>query len=237
MAPDKKEKNISRWQIIRSRLFEPTSTIFLIVIAFYLIQAIISPFSGISPPLTDFITVMVLISIAFFLHLLFGFKRTVPIFLAIGFFIHIIGLYKIIPYNANYIGELYGAPQLAYHYDWFVHSFGTGCLAVALSSMLYPYLKKAFSSKYLMFAILLLCVLGLGSLNEITEYIGFTIFGYGEGFMEFGAGDSSPFEGPWQNSCMDMTNNLMGGILFIGVFMLDKRYGLFGKKEVNHILS
>jgi hypothetical protein len=222
---------ISRWSIIRNRLFEPTSLVFFIVLSFYLAQAVISLFIGISPPMTDFITVISLLSIAFFLHLLFGFRKTVPIFLGMGFFLHIIGLYKIIPYNAYYIGELYGASQLAYHYDWFVHSFGTGFLAVAFSSILYPHLKRAFNSKYLIFLMLLLCVLGFGALNEITEYIGFTVFGYGAGFMEFGAGDSSPFEGPWQNSSMDMVNNLIGGIIFIGLFMLNKKYGLFGKKD------
>lgn len=228
---NKKSPLAADWESksLKEKLSDPASIWFLAVIAIYIVQAILSPLSGAFPPLVDFFTVASLLVIAFVLHLLFRFNRTVPIALGIGFMFHIIGLYKIIPYNQYYLGELYGAPQLYYHYDWIVHTAGFGFLAIALSSMLYPYLKKAFDSKFIIFLILLLCAVGLGSLNEVIEFVGYGIYGYGEGFLEFGSGDSSPNAGPWRNSSTDMLNNTIGGIMFIGAFILNKKYGWFGK--------
>lgn len=209
---------------------EPASVIFMLAIAFYLVQAIFAVFSKTSPPILDFVTVTSLLILAFVLHLYFKFDRIVPIFLCIGFFLHIIGLYKIIPYNPYYVGELYGAPQLNYHYDWIVHIFGFGFLAAAFSSMVYPYLSRAFKSRFAIFLIILLATLGMGSLNEVVEFLGYGVYGYGEGFLEFGSGDTSPNGSPWQNSSMDMVNNLIGGIVFIGIFVLSKHGSLSGKK-------
>lgn len=209
----------------KSRILnDQVSYLFLVVISIYLLQAIATFFSDKSPPIVDFVVVISILIAAFILHLVLGFKKTVPICLFLGFFLHIVGLYKIIPYNLYYVGELYGAPQLGYHYDWLVHFFGAGFLAVALSSAFYPYLRKSIRSRYAIFMILLFAIVGFGAMNEVSEFIGFTIFGHGEGFLEFGAGDASPNEGPWQNSSMDMINNTLGGIIFIGSFILIKKY-------------
>jgi len=216
---------------IKERLYGPTSAVFLIVIVFYIIQFILALFSEISAPLFDLSAAILLLLFALVLHLLVGFKRTVPIFLCIGLFFNIIGLYPIIPYNEHYTGTLYGAPQLNYHYDWIAHSVGFGFFALAFSSVLYPYIKKSFKSEYAVFIVILLAMMGFGAINEINEYLGFTVFGYGKGFMEFGEGDFSPYGGPWQNSSMDLINNLLGGIVFIGAFVLDKKYHFFTKKK------
>lgn len=228
--------NTRHSKTLKGRLSEPTSILFMLAIFFYAIQAIIAIFSEISPPLVDLLVVTSIIIVAFMIHLKSkGLKKTVPIFLLIGFLFHITGLYVITLHNPYYVGSLYGAPQLSYHYDWIVHLFGTGFLALAFSSIVYPYLIKAFKSRFTIFLIILACIVGMGSLNEIMEFVGFNIVGYGGGFLGLGSGDFSPLENPWQNSCMDMTNNLIGGIVFIGLFMLDKRYGLFGKKDAQHV--
>ncbi|PIN86091.1 hypothetical protein COV19_06360 [Candidatus Woesearchaeota archaeon CG10_big_fil_rev_8_21_14_0_10_44_13] len=212
---------------LKEKISDPASIWFFAVMVIYLIQAVFAAFYESSPPLVDFFTVTPIIIIAFILHLLFRFNRTVPITLGIGFMFHILGLYKIIPYNQYYVGELYGAPQLYYHYDWIVHIMGVGFMAIALSSVLYPYLKRAFDSRFMTFLILILCTVGLGSLNEVVEFMGYGVYGYGEGFLEFGSGDSSPSQGPWTNSCTDMLNNTIGSVVFIGAFVLNKKYGWF----------
>ncbi len=213
--------------MLKQRLTDKTSVLFYVVILFYLVQVLASLFSSISPPILDFVVILSVLILIFIRHLFLGLKRTVPIFIGIGFLFHIVGLYKIIPYNEYYVGTLYGAPQLAYHYDWIVHSLGLGFLTIALSSILYPYLKPTLKNPWLIFSFLVLLVMGFGALNEILEFMGFTLWGYGEGFMEFGEGDSSPNGGPWNNSMMDMVSNFIGAIIFIGVFMLDKKYGVF----------
>ena len=48
----------------------------------------------------------------------------------------------IYPINEYYLGTLYGAPWLNYHYDWIVHSVGFAMYALACSALFYKYLKK-----------------------------------------------------------------------------------------------
>ncbi|MBU0535828.1 MAG: hypothetical protein KKE20_02600 [Nanoarchaeota archaeon] len=214
---------------IKERIFDRTSMVFLFCMLFYLIQALLALFFKSFPPLFDLFASVLLLGFAYLLHIQVGFRRTVPIFLAIGLFFNVLGLYSIIPYNEFYIGNLYGAPQLGYHYDWIAHSIGFGFFALAFSSVSYPFLRKAFRSNYTVFIFILLAMMGFGAINEINEFLGFNMFGIGEGFMEFGAGDQSPLEGPWENACMDLVNNLLGGIIFIGAFVIDKHYNLFSR--------
>jgi len=209
---------------LKKRLYGPASALFILAISFFILQMILFFFVDYSPPLIDLVTVTSIMALAFILHLLFKFNKSVPLLLTAGFMVHIIGLYKIIPYNPGYVGTLYGAPQLGFHYDWIVHTIGFGFLATALSSVTYDHLKKGLKSSFIIFIVLLFCSTGLGALNEVTEYLGYGVYGYGEGFMEFGDGDSSPDAGPWQNASMDMVNNLLGGIIFIGFFVLRRKY-------------
>ena len=206
----------------KKRLKDKSSVIFIFFVLFYGIQGIISIFNSNFAPPIDLFAATGIIGLVFVLHLLAGFETIVPVFIGIGFMPHILGLYKIIPYNKNYIGTLYGWSFLNYHYDWIVHSFAILCFSIVVCSIFYPYLKKSLKSKFLMFVIFLFFVLGLGAFNEILEYIGFDVFGYGEGFLEFGSGDSSPYEGPWQNSSMDLISNLAGAIIGISSFLLIK---------------
>lgn len=204
---------------------DKVSILFFIVIGFYAVQAIAAFFfPKIMPPLMDFAAAILLLCLAYLLHKKYGATMVVPIFLGIGFFIHFIGLYNIIPYNQYYTGNLYGAPQLNYHYDWIVHSVSMGFFAAAIASIFYPYLKRAFKSDFTVFFFLLLACLGMGLMNEVLEFVGYKFFGVGHGFMEFGEGDISPNAGPWQNSCTDMLNNIIGATVFIGNFILAKRY-------------
>ncbi|MBD3313303.1 hypothetical protein GF345_02575 [Candidatus Woesearchaeota archaeon] len=216
----------SQIQRIHSRAKDSTSLLFVIVFAFYALQFAGSFIYGHFPPHLDFIAALALISLGFIIHLIAGVSPLVPIGLGIGLFFNIIGLYHIIPYE-GYVGTLYGAPQLGYHYDWIVHSFGFGFFSLAFSSLMFPYLRKSFRSYYIIFIVLLLCMLGFGAMNEINEYLGYSYLGIGEGFLEFGDGDTSPSEGPWENTSMDLVNNLIGGILFVGGFMLYKKYIMF----------
>jgi uncharacterized membrane protein YjdF len=150
------------------------------------------------------------------------FNPIVPILLLLGFVPHLFGLYKVFQYNGEHI-QLYGSPQFNYHYDWFVHAFGVFCFSIVFCLISYPYFKKGFKSKLLIFVLILFFMTGLGAFNECLEYVGFDVFGFGEGFLEFGAGDSSPRGGPWENASMDMINNMLGGVVGISLFLLLKK--------------
>ncbi|MFH1053390.1 MAG: DUF2238 domain-containing protein [Candidatus Woesearchaeota archaeon] len=216
---------INEWRkkSIKKRLANPTSVLFVIFILFYAVQIIFRLYSDRIAPSIDLAVAVMIFIICLVLHLLFKFKIIVPILISIGLFTHIIGLYRIIPINEYHIGSLYGAPQLNYHYDWFVHSFGFGMYVLAACIVFYPYLRKAFRNKPIIFLFILFFMMGLSALNEIAEFAGYTAFGYGEGFLEFGDGDSSPDHGPWQNASMDLVSNLIGGIVFAGLFMLFRK--------------
>ncbi|MBW2966250.1 hypothetical protein KY342_04055 [Candidatus Woesearchaeota archaeon] len=204
---------------LKNRFLDKTSLFFIFFILFYGIQGIISIFNNkVAPPL-DIFAAASIITLFFILHLFIRFKIIVPIFIGIGFIPHIFGLYPLFGEGIS----LYGLSSLDYHYDWIVHSFGIFCYSIAFCSIIYPYLKKGLKSKFLIFILVLFFMLGLGAFNEILEYVGFDVFGYGKGFLEFGDGDSSPYAGPWQNSSMDMVSNLVGGVIGTGSFLLLKK--------------
>ncbi len=218
--------NLWGGQSLKEKLVDRTSLFFIGFILFYGVQGVVSFFhDGSAPPLDIFATTLV-ISVFFVLHLLVRFKGVVPLFLGIGFFPHIIGLYKIIPYNEYYIGTLYGWSGLWYQYDFFVHAFAIFCFSIVVCSVFYPYLLRGLKSKFLVFFILLFFMIGIGGFNEVLEYVGYDVIGYGEGFLEYGDGDSTPDSGPWQDASTDLLANILGGLVGIGGFILLKKEDL-----------
>ncbi|MEE9525885.1 MAG: DUF2238 domain-containing protein [Candidatus Woesearchaeota archaeon] len=199
----------------------------LLFIVFYGIQLVLAFFGVIDAPLIDLSFVFFVMLLFFYLSLKFKFGKLVPIGMGFGALLHIIGLYKVIPYG-SYYGGLYGWAGLGYHYDWIVHGSAIFFLSLAACSIFYPYLKKGLESKMLIFVVMLFFMLGLGAFNEMMEYVGYDVLGHGEGFLEFGEGDSSPVGGPWENASMDLLFNLAGGVVGIGGFLLVKK-----KKELS----
>jgi uncharacterized membrane protein YjdF len=193
-------------------------------IVFYGIQLSLSLFFDVFAPWKDFTaaTIVLLVLLAVDRHI--RIPAVAAILFGISFLPHLLGLYNIIPYDATQIGTLYGAPQLNYHYDWFVHTFASVTMSIAFLMITYRYFIQGFKSNMLIFVIVLFFIIGLGAFNEILEYVGFDALGYGQGFLEFGAGDFSPTQGPWENSMMDMVCNLLGATFGTGFFLLCKRY-------------
>jgi len=200
-----------------------TSRYFLFFLCFYGVQLVLTFFIDFFPPWPDLLAAVLLLCLVYILHTRVGFRRTVPLFMGLGFLLHIAGLYQVIPYNPGYIGTLYGAPQLFFHYDLIVHSVGIFFFSLVICSMTYPYFRKGFKSKLFIFVLILFIMLGIGAFNEILEYVGFDVLGQGEGFLEFGEGDSAPGSGPWENASLDLLANLLGGIVSIGSFLTVKR--------------
>lgn len=204
------------------RLKGGASYIYIFFIAFYALQAIAAIIHK-KAPIQDLFIAAFIISLVFLIHLIVGLPKIVPIFIGIGFIPHILGLYEIFYSFNSFNGALYGSAFFGYHYDWIVHFFATFCYSVALGAMSYEYLRKGLKSCFIVFIILLFFMSGLGALNESIEFVGYELFGYGKGFLEFGDGDASPNAGPWQNASMDMVNNIIGAAIGIGLFLLIKR--------------
>ena len=213
--------NMASWGelTLKEKLFDKTSLYFIFFILFYLVQGVIALFRDDFAPPLDIFVAAALVFLFWILHIILKFKPIVPVLIGIGFIPHIIGLYEI--FNGH---SLYGWQRLDYHYDWIVHLFAMFCYTIAFSSITYKYFKKGFKSNLLIFLLILFFMVGLGSWNEILEYVGYDVGGYGKGFLEFGEGDSSPNGGPWQNSSMDMVCNLAGAFVGAGLFLLLKKY-------------
>ena len=187
------------------------------------LQAIFSIFFDWFPATKDLVAGVLALSLVLVLHFRLRVPRLTSIFLPLSFIPHFAGQYELVKYNAYYTGSLYGAPQLYYHYDWFVHFFAMFCISIAFSAMTFKFFMKGFRSKTAILFIVLFFCLGLGSLNEMMEFVGFETLGYGKGFLEYGAGDNSPYEGPWRNSSLDQVFNLFGGLVGTASYLLLKR--------------
>ena len=188
---------------------------------FYGIQGIFAIFHK-KAPVIDLFTATAIVLIIFIIHRSVNFSKYVPLFLGLGFLLHTIGLYQIIPYN-GYMGTLYGSPILNYHYDLMVHAVGIFFFSLAFCHMMYLHLKKGLKSKMLTFVILFFFMLGIGGFNEVLEYVGFDVLGQGEGFLEFGDGDTTAGGGPWENASLDLIANIVGSLIGIGSFLLTRK--------------
>jgi len=196
------------------------TAIFIFFLAFYFIQILLT--FVFHTPIIDYTVIFSAILIMFLLHLKFRFNRYVPLFLGLTFIFHALGFYRIIPYGNGQMAMLYGAPQLWYHYDWIVHVGGFFFATLTACILFYNPIRKCAKSYAFASLIFILAIIGIGSLIEITEYAGFNLVGYGEGFLLLGDGDFAVKESVWDNSSMDQLSNLIGAmtgmIIFLAVF-------------------
>jgi uncharacterized membrane protein YjdF len=76
--------------------------------------------------------------------------------------------------------------------------------------------------KVIMIALVIASVAMLGTVVELTEFIGFTFLGAGEGIMFTGPGDSdkSPYDHYWQyvDTMEDIIVNTLGSIVGVCLF-------------------
>jgi hypothetical protein len=210
------------YQNIKGRLKNRTSVYFILFILFYLIQGLLAIVHHKAPP-HDMFAAAAIMFLFLIVHMSVGFKESVPIFMGIGFIPHLIGLYEVFFFLNEITGTLYGSPYFNYHYDWFVHAFAMFCYAIAFCSMVFERLRVSFKSSFVAFVVVLMILTGIGCVNEVVEFVGYELFEYGKGFLEYGEGDASPDSGPWQNASMDSVNNILGGALGILIYMQFRR--------------
>lgn len=97
-------------------------------------------------------------------------------------------------------------------YDHWVHGlFGL----VAMLMVLQAYHLQRLYSPWMINLAGLVLILGFSAFHEIFEYAGAMLLGQGEGVLFVGAGDLDEWD-----TQKDMLNNLIGGLLGLGVFSL-----------------
>lgn len=119
--------------------------------------------------------------------------------------------------------KLYGLTFYGFiEFDMIMH-FSAG-FAIAL--VLYGYLKYEMNgSKFKCGLIAFLCTVGITSLNEIIEYLGYYFLGPGEGLLFYGSGDF----GAYADVAWDLICNTLGA--FFAVFLAIVLGNLIRKKQ------
>ena len=115
------------------------------------------------------------------------------------------------PHMVGALG-LYSSPLFNYHYDKFVH-LTTAFLAVIVIMNVMLNKKNNLNKFFTVSAIAFCIVITFGAFVEVTEYWGFRAVGFGEGYLGFGSGDNSKNFGPWEDSSLDSTFNIVGSLI------------------------
>lgn len=110
---------------------------------------------------------------------------------------------------------MYSSAKLNYHYDWIAHPVSCFITAIVLAYFLARYLSKNLAISA---AIAFSFTITAGAFMEATEYWGFRTIGFGESYLGFGDGDNSQNFGPWENSSIDTTLNILGALAGVLTF-------------------
>ncbi len=108
----------------------------------------------------------------------------------------------------------HGVPDVSlYHdvffggnYDVFTHLYGLCVFTVGMLAWFFAHHKPTPLLRTTVF----LAMMGCGAAIEMTEFAGYSLFGFGWGAFAFGAGDNSTNFGPWGDSMTDLYANLVG---------------------------
>lgn len=136
---------------------------------------------------------------------------------------HFIGL---IPFSFNgRVSTLYDDSFIIANYDILSHT-----VAFILFSTGFLFYLKPKANRFL---IMFLALMGVGMIIEISEFLGYILFGLGNGWLAFGHSDSSANFGPWGDSMMDSISNMVGIILGFIIYILRTRIKLLHNQIKN----
>ncbi|MBI2499403.1 hypothetical protein HYV88_04135 [Candidatus Woesearchaeota archaeon] len=202
------------------------TAIYFFSIILFTIFSFYAYFSNVKDYINDSIIAIILVSIVFFLKKHINLYNYSFILLILGLVSHLSGVFG-----------FYSSSPLLIQYDHFTHFLGL----FAVSVIFFNFFKKFFSenkiNNFLILIVIFLTSLGIGSLIEETEFLGFLKFGTGEGLLKFGGlGDTPSNEGMlrdidvlgggWINTMWDLVYNSLGalfGVIFMYIVYIYKR--------------
>ncbi|MEK6847051.1 MAG: hypothetical protein AABY16_02700 [Nanoarchaeota archaeon] len=135
----------------------------------------------------------------------------------------------------------YNQSPFIIQYDHLTHLVGLFAIAAVVFDIMKIYFGKSKFTNFMLLAMMFLASLGIGSVVEQVEYIGYLKFGTGAGLLRFGGlGDTvlndenlramDIIGGGWINTMLDLNYNFLGalfGILFMYIankFKLNKKH-------------
>ena len=157
---------------------------------------------------------IILLSVLFFYYQDFYLNKIIFILIFISLLLHDLGVFG-----------FYNKSPLFFQYDHLTHFVGGFSLSILFVN-LFNNLK---TNKNLLFLLALLTALGVGSIIEMSEYVGYLTLGEGEGFFYFGGTGDVNYDsigGAWINSSVDQIFNLFGGIFGLLIYALIKKFFL-----------
>lgn len=133
----------------------------------------------------------------------------------------------------------YNASPIVIQYDHFTHFFGLFAISIIIFNLLKQYFTKSNVTNFIILLVMFASSLGIGSLVEQVEYIGYLKFGTGPGLLRFGGYGDTPFNesdlramdiigGGWINTMLDLNYNFLGaiiGAIFMYIKYLSTRDG------------
>ncbi len=131
---------------------------------------------------------------------------------------------SLLSHNLGVFG-FYNNSPVYFQYDHLTHFIG----GFSLSLFFLNYFSRWSKNKAIIILLALCTALGVGSVIEIIEYLGYLVFGQGDGLFYFGGtGDlgfkQDPLIGAWINSSLDMIFNLIGGLFGIIIYFFMKLF-------------
>ncbi|MBI2672393.1 DUF2238 domain-containing protein [Candidatus Woesearchaeota archaeon] len=176
--------------------------------------------------IADSATSIIVITILFLLYHKFNLNKTIFILIFLAMLFHNLGIFG-----------FYGNSPFPFPYDNLTHFVGGFSLSIFFINYIKTFFKKSRTEKAILILIAVLAALGIGSIIEMTEYIGYLTLGQGEGFLYFGGtgdvtGDYN-LGGAWINSSVDMLFNLIGALSGLIVYFIYKRLLQIFRK-INH---
>ena len=206
---------------------EKNKLVFILGLIIFILYGIYSYTSDVLDYINDSIILSIILIILFFLRNALKLTPFSFLLIIIASAIHLSGVFG-----------FYNISPLPIQYDHFTHFIGL----FAVSILLFNFFKKYFSgsglNNFLILIMIILASLGLGSVIEQAEFLGFLKFGTGEGFLKFGGLGDTLTEGQlrdidligggWINTMWDLIFNFLGS-LFGAIFMYVKY--LYKKNE------
>lgn len=202
------------------------TTIYISGIIIFILFSFYAYFFNVKDYINDSIIAIFLVSLVYF------FKKHINLY-NYSFILLILGLVS----HLSGVFGFYSLSPLPIQYDHFTHFLGL----FAVSILFFNFFKKYFSenkkNNFLILVAILLVSLGIGSLIEEIEFLGFLEFGTGEGLLKFGGLGDTPLNekvlrdidiigGGWINTMWDLTYNFLGalsGVIFMYFYYLYKR--------------
>jgi len=166
--------------------------------------------------IADSLISIIILTILFLSYRHFNLNKTIFILLSLSMLLHNFGVFG-----------FYSESPFSFSYDKLTHFVGGFALAVFFLNYIKTFFKKSKIEKTILILIAILAALGIGSIIELSEYLGYLFLGQGEGFLYFGGtGDLTGnynLGGAWINSSVDMIFNLVGSFAgLVAYFVYEK---------------